>query len=265
MEEMINFLSQAYSGSDGSKGRKEGGMKDGRVDDRVVDEGGENATHPPITPHTPYTTLDIFSLSPRKLASLLTSLDIYFILQINPKELVEYDGKNKMTHIKEKNAGLTNYFSSLMDSSTHDYFLRVMRHLKRLRNLNSLECLSKAFKTQRLKKRDLSRLSRLEEDISSYFTLRHNYDYPLLVIYPFDLFLKDVEDSNLNLNSEDASRRFCHLMEMLVTLQNSLHPEEKPLKEKYKRFFLGKIEEFLNYRAKTPHTTPQADGVFLII
>lgn len=277
MEEMVEFLSEVYGSSGGDDTKKSIDSKD--INNKDINSKDTDSKDNKGTPHaiqyTPHHhQLDILSFSPMKLARLLTSLDIHFILLINPKELVEYDGRDNPSHpnislLRRKNTGLTNYFSLLMSPSTHGYFLRVMRHLKALRNLNALEYLSKAFKTQRLKKKDLERLSRVEEDIHSYFSLRGRVDgysqEGIPFIYPFDLFLKDVEDSNLNINSEDASMRFCHLMEMLVILQNNIQ-DKKNIKKKYLDFFCNMIEEFQDYRSKaSSYTTPQSQGIFLLL
>ncbi|EOB14686.1 hypothetical protein NBO_18g0013 [Nosema bombycis CQ1] len=229
---------------------------------------------------------NLFDIKPRKLARLLTDLDILLIMKINPSELVDYDGvfrENEhlnLNYMKNKNRGLINFLSSLMkNSKTHRYLLKVMKHLKNLKNLNSLECFSKAFRNQRLKTEELSHLSAIEEDINTYFVLRQTVDCyhekGFEFIYPFDLFLKDVEDSNLNINQEDASMRFCRLMEMLVGLQNNVYtwgPDnekeniKKRFKHKYEHFLLFYASKWLNVKTNVVDNRLESnEGIFLFL
>ncbi|KAF9762909.1 hypothetical protein NGRA_1679 [Nosema granulosis] len=217
--------------------------------------------------------IDLLSIPPKKLARLLTDLDILFISRINPTELVEYDGTPKKNHpnisyLKNKNTGLINFFSSFLRSAkNHKYFLRVMKHLKTLRNLNSLECISKAFRTQKLSQSITQEINKEADD--SYFSLRQKVDFystePEVFIYPFDFFLKDVEDSNLNINQEDAAERFCRLMEMLIFLQNNLKSERR-LKNKYEHFFFYNIQKFIRGEGDAGEEVYEnVEGAFLIL
>ncbi|KAK6090008.1 hypothetical protein P3W45_001054 [Vairimorpha bombi] len=180
-------------------------------------------------------SLNILEISPRKMSLILTQIDLFLIRSIKPSDLL--DSPLSISHMSNKNNGLTNFVSSLIVRKEYQrYFIKVLKHLKNLKNYNSQECITNAFLRHKLSYKILSAIS---TDFKSYACIKkyveHHGD---ILIYPFDLFIKDIEDTNNNINNEDASMRFCRLVEMMVRLQNKQDGDMFKKIDKRKEHFL---------------------------
>lgn len=194
--------------------------------------------------------IDLYQIKPKKLAKILTGIDFSIIMKIRPHELVEYDGTNcecvNLNHIKHKNIGLTNFVANeLMLKENYIYFFRLLKHLKAMKNYNSFFCVIRAFQNQKLATKDLKNVSKFMKKTETYFDMRNVLDQLIakneMFIYPIDVYMKDVEDSNRS-KSEASCMRFCSLVEMLIKLQNG---EEKiEIKHRYEHFILDRLYTF---------------------
>lgn len=162
-------------------------------------------------------SLDLLKISPRKISLILTQIDLFLIRNVKPSDLL--DSPLSISYMRNKNDGLMNFVSSLIKKKEYQrYFIKVLKHLKNLKNYNSQECITNAFLRHKLSYKVLSTIS---TDFKSYACIKKYVEYHGdILIYPFDLFIKDIEDTNNNVNNEDASMRFCRLVEMMVRLQN---------------------------------------------
>jgi hypothetical protein len=217
-------------------------------------------------------TIDLYHISPRRLAEMITAVDISLIRKIRPHELVDYDGTRddciNIIHVKAKNRGLTNFFANeLAKTQNHKYFFRVLRHLERHRNYNSFHCLVGAFQAQNLDLKRLSILSEYMERIRTYFDMRHVLDDLALgdelFICPMDIYLKDVEDSNRNGDCEIASMRFCRLVEILIRIQNQKH--DLKLSHGMEHFILEKCYSVKHIERHEEESERDSRGQFLLV
>jgi hypothetical protein len=217
---------------------------------------------------------DLYRITPRRLAEIITAIDVGIIRRIRPHELVDYDGTNSnctnIIHIKAKNRGLVNFVSNeLAKNQNHGYFFRVLEHLERHRNYNSFHCLIRAFQAQKLDLKRLGTLSKYLERIRTYFDMRHVLDdlaeESELFICPMDVYLKDVEDSNRNSDCEIASMRFCRLVEILIKIQNQKYSFR--LSHKKEHFILERCYEVALRHPESYEEEPErgGQGQFLLL
>ncbi|KHN69284.1 hypothetical protein M896_080180 [Ordospora colligata OC4] len=178
-------------------------------------------------------SMDVYHITPKKLSKALTSIDLQFLKKITPNDLVEYDGDdgNESSSIKQirlKNEGLMNFVAhELSTRKNYNYFFKVLEHLEKIRNFNSIHCITRAFQMQKLDLKSLGKLSVYVKTSLSYFDMRQVLDEltadDMFLVCPIDVYIKDIEESNKNRGSEVASMRFCRLVEILIRLQTQEH------------------------------------------
>lgn len=169
----------------------------------------------------------------RKLVRLLHVLDIELIKQVTAKDLISYDGRTipqRIAHLINKNTGLLNWISTEMSFSK---LIRMMEHAVLLKSFNNLSVFVKAAQSKRLTSRRVKRLS----------TYKEHLDKMDGGIFPFEWMLKDAAESNINVTSEIAARRFCKIVEKLKEMKQ-IEPSFA-IKERYRLQILSRIWSYL--------------------
>ncbi|WUR03054.1 uncharacterized protein VNE69_03265 [Vairimorpha necatrix] len=196
-------------------------------------------------------SLEIYKISPKKLSTLITQLDIFLLQNIKPADLLT----SEITYLKNKNTGLINYIYELLkDKKFHSYFLKVLKYLLKKENYNSADCIKKAFLRHKLEKKILDKL--VFYNIKNYEKNVHTDSKKEIPL--FDVLIKDLEDAKNNKNHDEASIRFCNIVEMLLVLQN----KKIKINKKREHFLLYKI--FINMDNKEVKQTKVCDDYLFI-
>ena len=197
--------------------------------------------------------IDEKTISPRKLAAILTSLDLLLIKEVTAADLIKYDGNTipqSVSHIQNKNTGLFHWISITYD---YKYIIKMLKRASVDKNYNLMNILIKAIQTKKLSNKKI-------EKLVFYKELLNNQDNGIV---PFEWMLKDCEDSNVNVESDIASMRFCKIVEKLKEMKK-MGPNGK-VKETYKQFVYEKIWKnlektvLLNFKEENKY-----DGMYLL-
>jgi hypothetical protein len=197
---------------------------------------------------------DINTIEPKKIARILTTIDIMLLQCVSAEDLIEYDAKNIPTpirHLQNKNMGLLQWFSAHFE---HNYLMKILKYSVLYKNYNLMNIVLLSLQTKKLTNKQI-------EKLIFYKKLLENQESG---IFPFEWMLKDCEDSNLNVESEIASMRFCKIVDKLNEMRKI--PVIRKLKESHKQYILGNIWKNLNSRlilSQKKHKTYQ--GLYLVI
>lgn len=172
---------------------------------------------------------DLLSLKGRRLTALLSSIELLLFRNINAEDLIGFNGRlisQPLSHIQNYNKALVVWF-------IHDFetkkLLKILKYSAELKNYNLINITIKALQNKKLDRRQVNRISR-------YKALLNTQEKG---IFPFEWLLKDCEDSNLNVDSEIASLRFCKIIEKLKDIKEVNF--DFPLREKYKFIVFNKL------------------------
>lgn len=172
---------------------------------------------------------DLLLISNKKLAMLITSIDLNLIKKVNAQDLITFDGVSgsiNIQHLQNMNKSLFSWFVKEFEIKR---LFKLLKYSSELKNYNLMNNLVKGIQSKKLNDRELRKLSH-------YKNLLSNQDKG---IFPFEWMLKDCEDSNLNVTSEIASVRFCKIIEKLKEMKNFMIDFQ--LKEKHKLMIFSKM------------------------
>ncbi|KAL6121415.1 hypothetical protein NUSPORA_01674 [Nucleospora cyclopteri] len=148
-------------------------------------------------------------VSLKKFLKTCHTLDIELINNINASDLISYNGFNptqNVKYIQNKNAGLLKYFNTLK----YKDIKKMLKHSELLKNYNLMNLLVQSFQTHSLSSRRI-------EKLKFYKEMLKKQDFGII---PMEWMLKDCADSNMNVESEVASIRFCKIIEKLNEMQS---------------------------------------------
>jgi len=220
-------------------------------------------------------SMDVYHITPKRLSKALTSIDLQLLKKITPNDLVGYDGSegselNSIKQIRLKNEGLMNFVAhELSTKRNYDYFFKVLEYLEKIRNFNSIHCITRAFQMQKLDLKRLGKLSVYVKASLSYFDMRQVLDEltadDVFLVCPIDVYIKDVEESNKNRGSEVASMRFCRLVEILIRLQDQQH--DVGISHRIEHFLFSKFWKYArkNSILYIQDDVMKYDGQFLLL
>ena len=170
-------------------------------------------------------------LSTKKLVKVIHAVTLEIIKKLTANDLIHYDGNNctiNTKHIINMNQGLQNYLNTL----NYKDLKKMAKEAELERDYNLIQMIVISMEGKRLTQKKL-------QEVIFYKSLLEKQDRGIL---PLDWMLKDCIDSNLNVESEVASIRFCTIIEKLNEMQ-ALETTFN-LKEKYKYFIFHTI--FIN-------------------
>lgn len=165
----------------------------------------------------------------KKLVRILTSIDISLIRSISAEDLVLFDGTSEslpISHIQNKNKALKVWLVKEFDL---DRLFKMLKYSLAVKNYNLINILASCVQSNRLSKNKLNR-------VKYYKSFLEKQEGG---IFPFEWMLKDCEDSNLNVDSEVASMRFCRIVEKLKEMKGI--KDEFVLKERHKQLVFAKL------------------------
>ena len=177
----------------------------------------------------------IKNIKPKKLVEMITIIDLLLIKNVTPKDLIEYDGNKTIIpieHIQNKNKGLLNWLNKDFDNSS---IFKMLKYSLLKKNYNLINILLKSLQSRKLSNKEIEKMIYYKKIL----------DQQESGIFPFDWILKDSEDSNVNVNSEIASMRFCKIIDKLNEMKKI--EIEKTLREKHKQFIYGNIFSNINH------------------
>ncbi|ELA42669.1 uncharacterized protein VICG_00421 [Vittaforma corneae ATCC 50505] len=149
-------------------------------------------------------------LKNKKFVQALTRIDLDLIRALSADDLISFDGHSAskpILHIQNKNKALIAMFS--LEFETKRLF-KLLKYALIYKNYNLIHLLVRSLQTKKLSQRRLER-------ILYYKKVLENEEGG---IFPLAWMLKDCEDSNLNIDSEMASLRFCKIIEKLKEMKN---------------------------------------------
>lgn len=196
---------------------------------------------------------DYSTIKPKRLINILNSIDIELISKITAKDLIEYDGykiPQCISHAQNHNRGLLNWM--IKDFETK-YIFKMLAYSNVLKNYNLINICMKALQGRGLSNKRISRL----------------LDYKKILdaqeggIFPFDWIFKDCADSNLNVESEIASVRFCKIVDKLKEMK--LIKIEYVLRERERYFIYYKCWENLNSKFTMTESKSEYNKNFYLI
>ncbi len=160
-----------------------------------------------------------------KIISILHSLTIELLREVNAKDLVQYDGYKKTQHVQyllNFNNGIIKWFNTFEWSDIK----KLVKNAELCEDFNLINLLLSTMKQYQ----NLS--SKRLEFILFYKKLMESVERKKIV--PLEWMLKDCADSNVNVDSEIASMRFCKIIDRLKEMKE-IEIDYK-LTEKYRHF-----------------------------
>ncbi|KAG0440547.1 Bud site selection protein 5 [Dictyocoela muelleri] len=163
-----------------------------------------------------------------KSAKVLTLIDISILKKINSFELTRY-GKEDCVNINiliNKNKKLKHFVAQEISKKEKriDFFFRLAKKLKKMRNFNSMSCIIEGIRMSRLSNRNFKKISDLYESTSNYFVLRELVkictESSEFIIPPMDIVLTDIAESNIISDSEVANMKFFKIISFFIRLQS---------------------------------------------
>lgn len=179
-------------------------------------------------------------LSIKKLVKVIHAVTLEMIKKLTANDLIHYDGNNctiNIKHIINMNQGLQNYLNTL----NYKDLKKIAKEAELEKDYNLIQMTVISMEGKQLTQKKL-------QEVIFYKNLLEKQDRGIL---PLDWMLKDCIDSNLNVESEVASIRFCTIIEKLnemQTLETTFN-----LKEKHKYFIFYTI--FINLNNNTCNET----------
>lgn len=182
--------------------------------------------------------LTILNIHPATLARALTYFDIEHLKAIHSSEFIDY-GSEPCPGISAwlKHNTIVHHF--VLRHMNAAYFLKVAMELEAMHNYNTMNTVVSALKNVKLSGKMFAQIAELIK-YDNYFTMREKIDKleKVFTIIPIEFFLKDIEESNKNLDSEIASKRFVKQIEFFVNMQEVDWVPEKKLKKKLEHFLV---------------------------
>lgn len=175
--------------------------------------------------------LEPLNFKNKEWVEILTSIDMDLISNITADDLISYDGHfttNPILHLQNKNKTLISLFSTEFETKR---LFKLMKHALIYKNYNLIHLLVKASQNKKINEKKAKK-------IDFYKNILDNQEGG---IFPLNWLLKDCEDSNLNIESEVASIRFCKVIERLKEMKK-LEFNFK-VKEKNKQKIYSKLWE----------------------
>lgn len=148
-------------------------------------------------------------LKNKLLVQTLTEIDLDLIQALTADDLINYDGHGgtePILHIQNMNKALVMIFAK--DCESRKLF-SLLKHATVLKNWNLVSILINSLQNKKLSQKKF-------EKLTFYIRMLEHEDGG---IFPLSWMLKDCEDSNLNVESEVASLRFCKLIEKLKEMK----------------------------------------------
>lgn len=148
-------------------------------------------------------------LKTKKLVQILTQTDLDLIKILSAEDLISYDGNNgsrAVQHIQNKGKALIVLFSTEFRART---LFKMLKHAIIYKNYNLIHLLVKALQTKSLSRQKVQKVLHYKKLLD---TVEGG-------IFPLGWMLKDCEDSNLNIESEVASLRFCKIIDKLKEMK----------------------------------------------
>lgn len=150
-----------------------------------------------------------FNFKSKKLVEILTQIDLDMVKALTAEDLVTYDGhtaSKAVQHIQNEGKALVGFLSSTFDARE---LFKLLKYAVVYKNYNLIHILVKTLQSKELSSKKM-------EKIRYYKNILDNEEGG---IFPLSWILKDCEDSNLNVESEVASIRFCKLVERLKEMK----------------------------------------------
>lgn len=163
--------------------------------------------------------LTFLNIKPDRLCKELVIIDHDFLIKIHPLEFLSYpkDCKN-IDNWEIFNKAVHNTIKSLSPK----YLLKMASHLESLNDYNLIYVILNVLKGKRLIKEHIDKLASLNKKYG-YFTLRKTVEQikeQEFYILPLDFIIKDIEESNQNLGSEIAGKRFIEVVDFFINSQS---------------------------------------------
>ncbi|KAM0679882.1 hypothetical protein GINT2_002054 [Glugoides intestinalis] len=150
-----------------------------------------------------------FNFKSKKMVQILTQIDLDMVKALTAEDLVTYDGhtaSKAVMHIQNEGKALVGFLSSNFDARA---LFKLLKYAVMYKNYNLIHILVKTLQSKELSTKKM-------EKIQYYKNILDNEEGG---IFPLSWILKDCEDSNLNVESEVASIRFCRLVERLKEMK----------------------------------------------
>jgi len=190
--------------------------------------------------------LVFYNIKPLTLANALTRFNLTFLKNIHATELYDY-GKKECPGINAWLNFNTIVQKMVIKNMKPSYFIAVAEELEKLNNYNTLNTIITALKSAKLNEKMFKKISKLVE-CDNYFIMRQKIDKLEndFVIVPANLFLKDIEECNKNLESEIASKRFVKQLDFFVNMQDVKFQDRSKLKKKVEHFLLVNLHSCID-------------------
>lgn len=205
--------------------------------------------------------MNLYHISPQKLANALTNLDLGLYRGICSMELVTYRGPrehgrecNTLLRLKSKSESLTSFVCEELNSSGNfRYFFQLASKLQKLRNHNSFDAVVSGIRTFPMNRRQHRRLADLMKrdgrSSNIYDLMQMQMKTNTFFVPPSGYLLRDIQESNLHAESELASMKFCKAVELLVYVQNL--EADFIVQSKYEHFLIHRMNQCRQRRIET--------------
>lgn len=183
----------------------------------------------------------------KKLVQVLTQIDLDLIQAIKAEDLINYNGHpetKSIQHVYNVGKGLTMMFCLNFEAKK---LFKMLKLALLQRNYNLIHILVKSLQNKRLSFKKFAKVAYYKQILEKEEG----------GIFPLAWMLKDCEDSNLNVESEVASLRFCKIIEKLKDMKTIASISK--VTEKQKQMIYSKLWETLrehrleNEASKIPH------------
>lgn len=175
---------------------------------------------------------------PKKFARIFTQIDLDLIRNVTAEDLVTFDGSSEsksIQHIQNESKALITILSKEFNVKQ---LFGILKYAELYKNYNLIHIAIKALQSKKLNEKSIQRMLYYKNILDSQEG----------GIFPFAWILKDCEDSNLNVESEVASMRFCKIIERLKEMKNLTY--EFQVREKYKQIIYSKMWTATNQVSK---------------
>lgn len=187
------------------------------------------------------------NIKPSILASALTRLDINYLKGIHVSELYDF-GKKDCLGINAWLKFNNTVQNMVIKNMNPAYFIAVAEELENYQNYNTLNSVITALKNAKLDQKMYKKMAKLVQ-CDNYFIMREKIDKLEndFAIVPVNLFLKDIEECNKNLESEIASKRFIKQLDFFVSMQGNKFKSKHRLKRKIEHFLYINLHSCIDF------------------
>lgn len=219
--------------------------------------------------------MNLYHISPQRLANALTGLDLALYRGICSMELVTYKGPGDdsgdcktLLRLKSKNESLISLVcEELNTTGNFRYFYKLASKLQKLRNYNSFDAVVSGIRTFSMNKRQHRRLADLmrRDGRSSniYDLTQMHMKSRSFFVPPSAYLLRDIQESNLHAESELASMKFCKAVELLVYVQN-LEADFK-VQGKYEHFVIHRMNQCRQRRVEAYEIESEREYAYFLL